>query len=90
MVTICLCHAVSEIWRYKELCGYSQQKIRYHQWRSQDLDVGAQGVWGTGSPPAGSKGHSPWWVVRRGIASRKLIAVIKDIWLPNHAQFLSI
>ena len=22
-----------------------------------------------------------------GIASRKLIAVIKDIWLPDHAQF---
>ena len=37
--------------------------------------------------PSGVQRQSPWWVVRGGIASRKLIAVIKDIWLPNHAQF---
>jgi len=44
---------------------------------------------GFGEPksPSGVQGQSPWWVVRGGIASRKLIAVIKDIWLPNHAQF---
>jgi len=57
------------------------------QWRSQDLEVGAQGVWET-EVPSGVQGQSPWWVVRGGsTASRKLIAVIKDIWLPNHAQF---
>ena len=37
--------------------------------------------------PSGVQRQSPWWVVRGGIASRKLIAVIRDIWLPNHAQF---
>jgi len=47
---------------------------------------GTQGVWGT-EVPSGVQGQSPWWVVRGGIASRKLMAVIKDIWLPNHAQF---
>jgi len=59
---------------------------RLGQWRSQDLEVGAQGIWRT-EVPSGVQGQSPWWVVRGGIASRKLIAVIKDIWLPNHAQF---
>ena len=55
------------------------------QWRSQDWEVGAQGVWGTEVPQRGP-GAEPLWVVRGDIASRKLKAVIKDIWLPNHAQ----
>ena len=43
--------------------------------------------WGTGglgneSPPAGYRGRAPGGCFG-GIASRKLIAVIKDIWLPN-------
>jgi len=65
--------------------------VLFTQWRSQDLEVG--GTWslvgGTGGlenggPPAGLRGTAPdgWF---GGIASRKLIAVIKDIWLPNHA-----
>jgi len=33
------------------------------QWRSQDLEVGAQGVWET-EVPSGVQGQSPWWVVR--------------------------
>jgi len=49
--------------------------------------VGAQGVWGTevpqrvlgAEPLVGGSGG--------GIASGKLIADIKNIWLPNHAQF---
>ena len=57
-----------------------------NQWRSQDLEVGHRGS-GKQKSPSGVEGQSPWWVVRGGIASRKLIAVIKDIWLPNHAQF---
>ena len=59
--------------------------LSYRQWRSQDLEVGARGL-GNEGPPAGSRGRAPggWF---GGIASRKLIAVIKDIWLPNHAQF---
>ena len=36
---------------------------------------------------SGVQRQSPWWVVWGGIASRKLIAVIKDIWKPKHAQF---
>jgi len=48
------------------------------QWRSQDLEMGAQGVWGT-EVTSGVQGQIPWWMVRGGIASRKLIAVIKDI-----------
>ena len=56
------------------------------QWRSQDLEVGAQGVWGTEVPQRGP-GAEPSGGWFGGIASRKLIAVIKDIWLPNHAQF---
>jgi len=58
------------------------------QWRSQDLEVGGTGGLGNGSPPVGSRGIAPGgWFGGGGIASRKLIAVIKDIWLPNHAQF---
>jgi len=39
--------------------------------------------------PSGVQGQIPWWVVRGHslLPSRKLIAVIKDIWLPNNAQF---
>jgi len=44
--------------------------------------VGARGVWGT-EVPSGVQGQSG----SGGIASRKLIAVIKYSWLPNHAQF---
>ena len=55
------------------------------QWRSQDLEVGAQGVWGTEVPQRGP-GAEPLVGGSGGIASRKLIAVIMDIWLPNHAQ----
>ena len=56
------------------------------QWRSQYLEVGAQGS-GERKSPSGVPWQIPWWVVRGGIAFRKLIAVIKDIWLPNHARF---
>ena len=43
---------------------------------------------GNESPPAGSRGRAPGkWFGGGRIASRKLIAVIKDIWLSNHAQF---
>jgi len=56
------------------------------QWRSQDLEVGAQGVWRTEVPQRGP-GAEPLVGGSGGIASRKLIAVIKGIWLPNHAQF---
>ena len=42
---------------------------------------------GNGSPPAELRGRAPGGWFGGGIASRKLIAVIKDIWLPNHAQF---
>jgi len=56
---------------------------------------GTQGVWwggirglGNRGPPAQSRGRALVGGSRgRGIASRKLIAGIKDIWLPNHAQF---
>ena len=55
---------------------------------------GAASIWrwghrgsGERKSPSGVQEQSPWWVVPGGIASRKLIAVIKDIWLPNHAQF---
>ena len=41
---------------------------------------------GNGNPPAGSRGRALGGWFGWGIASRKLIAVIKDIWLPNHAQ----
>jgi len=57
------------------------------------LTSGAARIWrwghrGSGElkSSSGVQGQSPWWVVRGGIASRKLIAVIKDIWLPNHAH----
>jgi len=46
----------------------------------------AQGVWGTEVPQRGP-GAEPLVSGSGGIASRKLIAVIKDIWRPNHAQF---
>jgi len=47
---------------------------------------GGRGGLRNGGPPAGSRGRAPggWF---GGVASRKLIAVIKDTWLPNHAQF---
>jgi len=58
------------------------------QWRSQDLEVGAQrvlwkaqGVWGTEVPQQGP-GVEPLVGGSGGIASRKLIAVIKDIAKP--------
>ena len=47
---------------------------------------GGTGVWGTEVPQRGP-GAEPSGRWFGGIASRKLIAVIKDIWLPNHAQF---
>jgi len=43
--------------------------------------------YGERKSPSGVQGQSPWWVVRGGHSLRKLIAVVKDIWLPNHAQF---
>jgi len=55
------------------------------QWRSQDVE-GAQGVWETEVPQRGP-GAEPLVGGSGDIASRKLIAVIKDIWLLNHAQF---
>jgi len=48
--------------------------------------VGGTGGLGNGGPPA-RLGAEPLVGGSEGIASRKLIAVIKDIWLPNHAQF---
>jgi len=59
----------------------------HRQWRSQDFAGGGTEGLENGSPPAGSKSRAPSGWFRGGIASRKLIAVIKDIWLPNHAQF---
>jgi len=47
---------------------------------------GVQRVWGTEVPQRGP-GAEPLVGGSGGIASRKLIAVIKDIWLTNHAQF---
>ena len=47
---------------------------------------GAQGVWETEVPQRGPRAE-PLVGGSGGIASRKLIAVIEDIWLPNHAQF---
>jgi len=49
------------------------------QWRSQDLEVGAQGVWGTEVPKRGP-GAEP-------LVGGSGITVINDIWLPNHAKF---
>ena len=46
----------------------------------------AQGVWGTEVPQRGP-GAEPLVGGSGGIAFRKLIAVIKDIWLSNHAHF---
>jgi len=40
---------------------------------------------GNGSPPAGSRGRTPGGWFGGCIAYRKLIAVIKENWLPNHA-----
>jgi len=37
--------------------------------------------------PSGVQGTAPGGWFGGDIVSRKLIAVIKDIWLPNHAQF---
>jgi len=48
---------------------------------------GAQGVWGTEVPQQGPGAEPLVGGSGGGIASRKLIAVIKGIWLPNHAQF---
>jgi len=58
----------------------------YIQWRSQDLEVGAQGVGGTEVPQRGP-GAEQLVGGSGGTAPRKVIAVIKDIWLPHHAQF---
>ena len=59
-----------------------------YQWRSQDLKVGAPvGVWGTEVPQRGPGAEPLVGGSGGGIASRKYIAVIKDIWLSNHAQF---
>ena len=44
------------------------------------------GVWGTEVPQRGP-GAEPLVGGSGGTAPRKLIVVIKDIWLPNHAQF---
>ena len=46
---------------------------------------GGTWVWGTEVPQRGP-GAEPLVGGSGGIASRKLIAVIMDIWLPNHAQ----
>ena len=46
-----------------------------------------RGGLGNGSPPVGPGAEPLVDGSGGGIASRKLIAVIKDIWLPNHAQF---
>jgi len=48
---------------------------------------GGTGGLGNGSPPGGSRVRAPGGWFGGGIASRKLIAAINDIWLPNHAQF---
>jgi len=47
---------------------------------------GAARIWGTEVPQRGPEAE-PLVGGSGGITSRKLIAVIKDIWLPNHAQF---
>ena len=60
---------------------------RLPQWSSQDLEVGAQGVWGTDVPQRGPGEEPLVGGSGGGTASRKLIAVFKDIWLPNRAQF---
>jgi len=61
-------------------------KKRQKQWRSKNLEVGTQGVWKTEVPQRGPEAE-PLVGGSGGIASRKLIAVIKDIWMPNNAQF---
>jgi len=48
---------------------------------------GAQGGWGTEVPQRRPGAKPLVGVSGGGIASRKLIAVIKDVWLPNHARF---
>jgi len=48
---------------------------------------GAQGVWGAEVPQRGPWAEPLVGGSGGGIASRMLITVIKDIWLPNHAQF---
>ena len=47
-----------------------------NQWRSQDLEVGAQGVWGTEVPQRGP-GAEPLVGGSGGIASRKLLSCVK-------------
>jgi len=54
---------------------------------SQDLEVGGTGGLGNGGPPAGPGAEPLVGGSGGGIASRKLIAVFKDICLPNRAQF---
>jgi len=55
-------------------------------WHRGSGGGGAQGVWGREVPQRGP-GAESLVGSSGGIGSRKLIAVIKDIWLPNHAQF---
>jgi len=64
---------------YKRQCKRHSGVARIWRW-------GAQGVWGTEVPQRGP-GAEPLVGGSEGTASRKLIAVIKDIWLLNHAQF---
>ena len=73
--------------RHTGQCNANALFVCRKQWRSQDLEVGGTGGLGNGSPPAESSGRATGGWFGGGIASRKLIAVIKDIWLPNHAQF---
>ena len=57
------------------------------QWRSQDLEVGTQWVWGT-EVPQRSPGAEPLVGVSGGEAPPpESLQHITDIWLPNHAQF---
>jgi len=37
----------------RHLTGCNIQQCIHYQWRSQDLEVGAQGVWGTEVPQRG-------------------------------------
>ena len=87
-------HAVQQLINVSCPLGPQQQTglppgpvlIPHSQWRSQDLEVGGTGCLGNGSPQRGP-GTEPLVGGSGGTASRKLIAVIEDIWLPNHAQF---
>jgi len=72
--------------RVAEVCALSTRLPS--SYRLQRFFSGAARIWrwghrgsGERKSPSGVQGGSG------GIASRKHIAVIKDIWLPNHAQF---